>query len=91
MKTKTHKNALKYLDSIIASESHEYKEPKKAHYLCSTSDKIQNLTAKFFAKVQSHMIETVKINFQGYFKPNVVWNSCNSESFYQSHLMYCKH
>ena len=35
------------------------------------------------------MIETIKIYFQGQFKPNFVCISCNSGIYDQSHLMYC--
>ena len=90
VKIKTHKNALFYLNSIIGSKSKTYEELKMAPYLCSYSEEIPNETAKFIAKAQSHMIETVKMNFQGQFKPNFVCISCNSAICDQSHLLYCK-
>ena len=40
-------------------------------------------------KLKATMFETIKINFQGQFKPNFVCISCNSGICDQSHLMYC--
>ena len=61
-----------------------------ANYLCSNSEEVTNETTNFIAKAQSHMIETVKINCHGIFRPNFVCNSCHSGICDQSHLMYCK-
>ena len=47
-------------------------------------------TAKFIAKIQSHMLETVKKNFPGFYKPNLLFNSCSISECNQSHLIYCK-
>ena len=47
-------------------------------------------TAKFIAKTQSHMIETVKTNFQSYYKPNLLCNACLISECNQPHLLYCK-
>ena len=41
------------------------------------------------AKIQTHMVETVKMNFQGHFKPNFICNSCKLNECNQSHLLYC--
>ena len=33
-------------------------------------------TSKFIAKIQTHMIENIKINFEGNYKPHFLCNSC---------------
>ena len=46
-------------------------------------------TAKFIAKVQTHMVESVKTNFPSNHKPDLVCNSCRISECSQSHLLYC--
>ena len=46
-------------------------------------------TAQFIAKIQTHMLETVKTNFKEAYKPNFVCKSCNLGECKQSHLLYC--
>ena len=47
-------------------------------------------TAKFIAKTQSHMIETVKTNYPGFYKPNLICNACLISECNQPHLLYCQ-
>ena len=47
-------------------------------------------TAKFIAKTQSHMIETVKTNYPGFYKPNLIYNACLTSECNQPHLLYCQ-
>ena len=35
------------------------------------------------------MVETVKLNFQAFYKPNFICNSCLLSDCNQSHLLYC--
>ena len=44
---------------------------------------------KFIAKIQTHMVETVKANFQAFYKPNIICNSSLPSEFNQSHVLYC--
>ena len=61
-----------------------------SYYLISQNEDMQVETAKFIAKAQSHMIETVKTNFSEYYKPNFVCNICLISESNQPHLLYCK-
>ena len=58
--------------------------------MSSNSENFSVETAKFIAKTQSHMIESIKTNFQGYYKPNLICDSCSTSECNQSHLLYCK-
>ena len=89
MKTKTTDIALKYLNSITGSKSRKYQELRMSNYLCSQNEYVPVETAKFIAKIQSHMVETVKYNFQEYYKPNLLCNLCFLSECNQSHLLYC--
>ena len=61
-----------------------------SNFLCPNQEEISIETAKFIAKVQSHMVESVKSNFPGeYFSDNLC-NSCKSSECNQPHLIYCK-
>ena len=88
IKAKATENALLFLNSSIGSKSQAYKELKLSFYLSSQSE-VPIETAKFIAKVQSHMIESIKMNFQSHYKPNLVCNSCKISQCDQSHLLYC--
>jgi len=90
VKSKATAFALKYLNSIVGSKSQKYQELKLSKYLSSQNENIPVETAKFIAKTQCHMIETVKTNFQSYYKPNFVCNACLISECNQPHLLYCK-
>ena len=36
------------------------------------------------------MVETVRLNFQGFYKPNLICQSCKISECSQSHLLNCK-
>ena len=36
------------------------------------------------------MVENIKMNFQGNYKPNFLCNSCKISQCDQAHLLYCK-
>ena len=76
VKTKTTESALRYLNSNIGSKSRKYEQLKMSNYLTSQNEDMQIETAKFIAKAQSHMIETIKTNFPEYYKPNFICNIC---------------
>ena len=88
IKSKATENASLFLNSSIGSKSQAYKELKLSFYLSSQSE-VPIETAKFIAKVQSHMIESIKKNFQSHYKPDFVCNSCKISQCDQSHLLYC--
>ena len=69
-------DALKYLNSSIGSKSRAYED-------------FSVETSKFIAKIQTHMVENIKMNFQGNYKPNFLCNSCKLHECNQSHLLYC--
>ena len=58
-------------------------------YLTSQSE-VPIETAKSITKIQTHMVENIKMNFQGNYKPNFECNSCQISECNQSHLLYCK-
>ena len=89
IKNKTTENALIYLNSDIGSKSKNYKELKMSSFLSSQSE-VPIETAKFIAKIQTHMVETVRMNFEGFYKPNLICKSCKISQCSQSHLLYCK-
>ena len=60
-----------------------------SNFLTSQDHEISIETAKFIAKAQTHMIETIKMNFQSSHTPNLQCNSCNISECNQSHLLYC--
>lgn len=60
-----------------------------SRFLTAQHENIPIETAKFIAKVQSHMVETVKNNFKEFYKPNLLCNSCFISECNQSHLLYC--
>ena len=84
IKSKATENALYFLNSTIGSKSQSYKELKLSHFLSSQSE-VPIETAKFIAKVQTHMVENIKMNFQGNFKPNFLCNSCKISQCDQAH------
>ena len=90
MKTKNREITLKYLNSITGSKSRKYTELRMSNYLCSQKEYVPVETAKFIAKILSHMVETVKYNFQEYYKPNLLCNLCLLSECNQSHLLYCQ-
>ena len=56
----------------------------------SSQSEVPIETAKFIAKIQTHMVETVRMNFEGFYKPNLICKSCKISQCSQSHLLYCK-
>ena len=56
-------------------------------YLSSHYETIPLVIARFIAKLQSHMVETVKSNFPQYYKPNLLCNLCLLSECNQSHLL----
>ena len=90
MKSKATVFALKYLNSIVGSKSKKYQELKISYFLSAHSEYIPVETAKFIAKAQSHMIENIKTNFQGYYKPNLICDTCLISECNQSHLLNCQ-
>ena len=58
-------------------------------FLCPNEHlKIDN--AKFVAKIQCHMVETIKANFKQEYLPNFICKSCGLNECNQSHLLYCE-
>ena len=82
------KSSLSYLNSKVGSKSRAYNELNMAKYLCP-NDHTSIETAKFKAKTQCHMIETIKANFKHDYESNLNWNSCKLSECNQSHLIYC--
>ena len=68
--------APKYVNFIVGSKSQKYQKLKLYKYLSYQNENIPVETAKFIAKTQSHMMETVKTNFQRYYKSNLFCNAC---------------
>ena len=89
VKSKSTHYALKYLNSITGSKSRKYSELRMSGYLTSEYEDVPLETAKFILKIQSHMVETVKYNFQNYYKPNLLCNLCLLSECNQSHLLNC--
>ena len=89
IKEKSTKYTIIYLNSIVGSKSRSYNELKMSKFLSSDSEDTPIETAKFIAKIQTHMIETVRMNFQGHYNPDFVCKSCNVSECNQSHLLYC--
>ena len=87
VKSKSTVCALKFLNSTVASKSKKYLELKISYFLSSNCENIPVETAKFIAKTQSHMIETIKTNFQVYYKPNLICNAGLISECKQSHLL----
>ena len=58
-------------------------------YLSSHYENVPIVTAKFIAKLQSHMVETVKANFSQHYKPNMLCNLCFLSECNQSQLLNC--
>ena len=90
VKTKTTESALRYLNLNIGSKSRKYEQLKMSNYSISQNEDMQIETAKFIAKAQSHMIETIKTNFPEYYKPNFICNICLISESNQPHLLHCK-
>ena len=76
VKTKTSEVALKYLNTITGSKSRKYEVLKMSNYLSSQNENVPIERAKFIAKLQTHIVETIKLNFQAFNKPNFICNSC---------------
>ena len=89
VKTQTHIHALLYLNSNLGSKSQEHKELKISSFLCP-NEYLTIDTAKYIAKIQCHMVETVKANFKQEYLPNLICNSCGRNECNQSHLLYCE-
>ena len=89
IKAQTHINALYYLNSNLGSKSRVYTHLKMSNFLCPNEFSTIE-SAKFIAKIQSHMIETVKTNFKQEYLPNLICNSCGMNECNQSHLLYCE-
>ena len=47
-----------------------------SNYLTSKRENIPIETVQFIAKLQTHMVETVKPNFHAFYRPNFIRNSC---------------
>ena len=47
-------------------------------------------TASFIAKIQTDMIENIKLNFKKKYKPNLTCNSRKLSECDQKHLLECK-
>ena len=90
IKLKTTQNALTYLNSKVGTKSHKYEKLQMSNFLLPNEEEIPIETAKFIAKIQTHMIETVKSNFPGEYKNDTLCNSCKSSECNQPHLIYCK-
>ena len=65
-----------YLNSFTGSKSRKYQEFRMSNYLSSQNKYVPVETAKFIAKIQSHIVETVKNNFQEYYNSNLVCSLC---------------
>ena len=75
-----------YLNSDIASKSQNYKELKMSNFLSSQSE-VPIETEKFITIIQTHMVESVKMNFQGLHKPYLI---CQSSKINEcSNPIYC--
>ena len=90
VKLKTTHHALMFFNSITGSKSSKYKELRMSGYLSSQYDNDALETAKFIAKLQSHMVEIVKANFPQHYKPNLLCNLCLLSECNQSHLLNLK-
>ena len=88
IKIQSIKNSLSFLNSKLGSKSQSYSELKMSKYLCP-NEHFSIETAKFIAKAQCHMIETIKMNFKHEYEPNFICNSCRNSECNQSHLIYC--
>ena len=60
-----------------------------SNFLSSDNHEIPIETAKCIAKVQTHMVETIKMNFQSNFNPNFLCDLYQTSECNQSHLFYC--
>ena len=65
-----------------------YTELKMSNFLCP-HDEITIEVAKVVAKIQCHMVETVKINFKQELLTKLIRESCKTNECNQSHLLYC--
>ena len=60
-----------------------------SNFLSSHSEETTIEAAQFIAKVQSHMVETVRTNFKEKYNPDLICKSCHVSECNQSHLLYC--
>ena len=70
-------------------KSQLWKNKNFTFFLCPNLEEIPIDTEKFIAKVQSHMVKNMTINFPGKYKPNFICQSCKLTECNQSHLLYC--
>ena len=89
IKQKSTTFTINYLNSKVGSKSKIYKELKMSKFLSAQNEDTPIETAKFIAKTQCHMIETVKMNFKETYKPDLVCKSCSLSECNQSHLLNC--
>ena len=89
IKDQTNITALRYLNSKLGSKSQPHTELKMSSFLCP-NEYLTIETAKFVAKVQCHMVETVKANFKQGNLNNLICNCCERSECNQSHLLYCE-
>ena len=90
IKCKTTEKSLTYLNFNIASRSRKYDSLEMSNYLTSKNEEFGIETEKFIAKLQTHVVKTVKTNFKEKYKPNFLCNLCKLHECNQSHLLYCE-
>ena len=74
IKHKSIEYILKYLNSKVGTKSKHYEKLKISNFLSSHSEETPIETAQFIAKVQSHMVETVRTNFKERYNPDLSAN-----------------
>ena len=89
VKQKSTNYTINYLNSKVGSKRRNYKELRLFKLLISQNENTLIETALFIARIQAHMIETVKTKYKEVYKPNSVCKSYNLVECNQFHLLYC--
>ena len=89
IKTKSIELALAFLKSNQGSKSQQKVKLEMSPYLKSSIEDVSVQTASFIAKIQSHMVENIKLNYKEHYKPNLICDSCKISECDQKHLLEC--
>ena len=81
--------AIAFLNSNQGRKSQQKEELEMSPYLKSNIEDVSVQTASFIAKIQSHMVENIKLNYKEQYKPNLICDSCKISECDQKHLLEC--
>ena len=88
VKLKSIERALNFLNTTQGSKIQEYKDLKIMPFLSSIEEDVKSV--QFIGKIQSQMVENVRMNFKETYKRKIVCQSRKLIGYIQKHVLECQ-